>query len=358
MFTDRATDSLNDIKLKPKELLEFTEQLDSFISAEMTLDQSLEKLREIYEDGSPGKPATLLVAELQMQILSGKKFSEALATFPRTFSQFYVSMISASELTGNLAEILRHLRDYLQREDDLKSEVKGALTYPIILLILGLSVTVFLLISIVPQFESMFQSTGRTLPVYTQILLEVSRFVGSYRGLLLLVALVLAGKGMRHYLESEKGRLWWDTWILCVPLLGPLVRKVAVARFTLTLGILLKSKVDLLPTLSIAQGVVGNKILADAVGEASLRVNAGENMTPSLRGLFPLKAVQMLEVGEANTQLGEMSLSVAVRYEKEVRNQLKLVTSALEPILLVVLGGIVCFIALAIFLPMMSQPQF
>jgi general secretion pathway protein F len=351
-------DLVSDIKLKPKEVLDFTEQLDSFVSASMTLDQSLEKLREIYEEGSPDKPVTKMITEIQFQVVSGKKFSEALACFPRTFSRFFVSMIGAGELTGNLAEILHHLMDYLKREDELKSEVKGALTYPVVLVCLGLGVTTFLLISVVPRFEKMFQSVGQALPIYTQVLLSFSRFLTSVQGFIAACALAGAIYGCYRYLQTDAGRQLWDVWILRMPLLGDLMRKTAVARFTLTLGVLLKSQVEMISALAIGQGVVGNKVLEEALADAALRVNSGENMSPSLRGIFPLKAVQMLEVGEANAQLAEMSFSVALRYSKEVRDQLKIVTSVVEPLLLVVLGGMVCFIALAIFLPMMTQPQF
>lgn len=358
MVTNTFTESITVTRLKAREVLDFTEQLESFIGTDISLDQSLEKLREIYEEGNPERPITEIVGELRLQVIAGKKFSEALSKFPHTFSRFYLSMIEAGETTGNLAEILRHLTSYLKREDDLKARVKGALTYPVILVVLGIGVTMFLLVSVVPRFEQMFRESGQVLPVYTQIMLSVSSFLASYKGALMLLGVVAIFYGLLRYIRTETGRAWFDVWILKVPLIGPLVRKVAAARFTLLLGILLQNNVELLTALNIGKAVTGNKVLENTLTEASLRVNAGENMCPSLRGVFPLKAVQMLEVGEANARLADMSLSVANRYEKEVQDQLKVLTSVLEPMLLVILGGLICFIALAIFLPMISQPQF
>lgn len=346
------------LKLKAKDVLDFTEQLDSFISANITLDQSLEKLREIYEEGNPDKPVTRMVKELQFQVITGKKFSEALSSFPDTFPRFYLSMIEAGEVSGNLAEILQHLKEYLKRENELREEIKGAMIYPLIVITLAILVTIFLLTSIVPRFEKMLQSSGQDLPIYTKILVEISNFLTSYQGLLLTLGLILGFYGLKNYIKTPAGHRWFDGWILKIPLLGPLVQKSAVARFSLALGILLHSKVDMLTVLAIGEGVVGNKILEEAVSEATLRVNVGENMSPSLRNFFPLKAVQMLEVGENNAQLPEMALSVSARYEKEVKDQLKIMTSLLEPALLVILGAIVCFVALAIYLPMLNALQY
>mgnify|MGYP000843943728 CR=1 FL=1 len=353
-----STVNLHEVKLKPKEILDFTEQLDSFIAAEMPLEKSLEKLYEIYSESSPDKPITKIIGEVQFQLVAGKKFSEALALFPLSFSRFYTSMIHAGELTGNLAEILRHLNQYLKREDELKSEVKSALTYPTVLIILGLGVTTFLLISVVPRFEQMFEGVGQALPIYTELLISISRFLASTKGLMLAIAIAALVHLIRRYLKTDSGRSLFDCYILRVPLIGVLVQKVAVSRFTLTLGILLQNNVELLSALAIGKGVVGNKVYEDALGQAAWKVSAGENISTSLKNIFPLKAVQMIEVGEANSRLADMSLSVSNRYEKEVRNQLKIITSVIEPILLLVLGGMVCFIALAIFLPMMTQPQF
>lgn len=346
------------IKLKAKDVLDFTEQLDSFISANITLDQSLEKLREIYEEGSPDKPITRMVKELQLEVITGKKFSEALSSFPDTFSRFYINMIEAGELSGNLAEILQHLKEYLKREKDLREEIKAAMIYPLIVIALAILITIFLLTSIVPRFEKMLQSSGQDLPIYTSFLMEISNFLTSYKGLLLIIFWVLVFYSFRHYIKTPAGKRWFDAWLLKIPLFGTLVQKSAVARFSLSLGILLHSKVDMLTALAIGEGVVGNKILEDAVSEATLRVNVGENMSPSLRNFFPLKAVQMLEVGENNAQLPEMAISVATRYEKEVKSQLKIITSLLEPALLVILGAIVCFVALAIYLPMLNAIQY
>jgi general secretion pathway protein F len=332
------------------QLLQFTQELETLLAAGLPLDRSLSILGNLIE----GKEFTQVMRTLLEAVRAGNSLAAAMAEHPDVFPKLYINMIRAGESAGILDSTLRYLVDYLENSLALKEEVKSALIYPIILtLVAGLSLIV-LFVYVIPRFASMFNDVGQALPWITRMVLDSSEFLREY-GWVLLLLLVLGVGGVARYVATPAGKAEWDRFCLRLWLVGDLVRKFETSRFARTLSSLLRGGVPLLQALGTVQGVVGNRLLANAIGQVQVRVREGKGMARPLgeSGLFPPLALNMISVGEETGRLESMLANVAEHYDQEVKRTTKRLTAILGPALILgmalVIGVVVISMLLAIF---------
>ena len=293
------------------------------------------------------------IGDVARSIEAGSSFSEALAKHPRIFSPLFINMVRAGEVSGKLDEILRRLAVFAKSQAELREQLKTAMTYPVLLLVVGLGVMAFLVMGIIPKFMHIFLEAGVTLPLPTQLLYEASQWLRRY-GLILLGALLAAGIGLQRYARTPIGRRRLDTAVLAIPVIGDLARKAALSRFSRALETLLSSGVSILESLAIAEQTCGNTVIADACRTAQTSVRQGGTMTDALKvnAEFPPMVVQMVMVGESSGTLSQMLGEIAEHFDDLVRHGLKRATTLVEPVFLMVMGGMVAFIMASILLPL------
>ena len=337
-------------KISQPQLLQFTQELGTLLAAGLPLDRSLSILGNLVE----GEEFTKVMRTLLEAVRAGKSLAMAMTEHPDVFPKIYVNMIRAGESGGILEAVLRYLTEYMERSLALKEDIKSALIYPVILGgAAGLSLVV-LFIYVIPRFALIFKDVGQALPWITKVVIDFSEALTQYGWVLLLLLLVGAVGGL-FYLRTPEGRTEWDRLSLRIWLLGDLVRKFESARFARTLSALLKGGVPLLEALGTVQGVVGNRLLARAIGQVQVRVREGKGMARPLgeSGLFPALALNMIAVGEETGKLDAMLNEVAEHYDQEVKRTTKRLTSILEPALILgmglVIGVVVVSMLLAIF---------
>jgi general secretion pathway protein F len=330
------------------ELAAITRQFSTLVAAGLPLVEALGALSEQAE--RPVLARTL--AQVRQQVTEGSSLADALAQHPRLFASLYVNMVRAGEASGALHVVLERLADYTENQARLLGKVRSALTYPAIMLFLSATILFFLLSYVVPKVTRIFQETHQQLPLPTRFLLGVSDFVAQWWWLLLLA---LAGTvvGTMRWARTPSGRGRVDELMLALPYFGRLTQKLAVARFARTLSTLLASGIGLLPALDIVKSIVDNSVLTRAIERARDAIREGQSIAPPLResGLFPPLVVHMVAVGERSGQLEGMLGKAADTYDDEVENAVAALTTILEPIIIVFMGGVVLFIVLAILLP-------
>lgn len=332
--------------VKPRDLLVFTHEMSTLLAAGLPLDRSLSILADLSEN--PEMKA--VVADVLQSVQRGKSLAESLGQHPKVFAPLYVNMVRAGEVGGILDNVLARLRDYLESADELRAEVRSALIYPVILTLVAIGSVTILLTYVLPKFATIFSQAGQALPTSTRILLGLSDAMRGYWWLMLIV-LAAGVAGFVHWTRTEAGRLRWDGLKLRMVLLGDLLRKLSVARFARTLGTLLRSGVPMLQALDIVREVTGNVVLSRAIDQVKAGVRGGSGVSQPLTqtGVFPPLALQMISVGEETGKLDEMLVQVADYFDKEVRAQVKRLTSLLEPVLLLVGGVVVAFVVLSMF---------
>jgi general secretion pathway protein F len=332
--------------VRGRDLLIFTHEMSTLLAAGMPLDRSLSILTDLSERPEMKR----IVADVLQSVQRGKSLAEALAQHPTVFPPIYINMVKAGEIGGVLDHVLARLTEYLERANELRDEVRSAMVYPLILLFTAFISVTILLTYVLPKFGSIFAQAGHSLPFTARLLLGISDAMRSYWWAGLIV-IGLATAGIMHYIRTPAGRLNWDQLKLRLILLGDLTRKVAVARFARTLGTLLRSGVPMLQALEIVRDVVGNLVLASAIDQVKVGVRGGSGVAAPLNqsGVFPPLALQMISVGEETGKLDEMLIQVAEYFDKEVRQQVKRMTSLLEPALLLVGGVVVAFVVLSMF---------
>ena len=332
------------------QLLQFTQELQTLLSAGLPIDRSLSIMGNLIE----GKEFTQVMRTLLEAVRAGKSLAAAMGEHPEVFPKLYVNMIRAGESGGILDNTLRYLVDYLENSLALKEEVKAALVYPIILSVVAGASLIILFVYVIPRFASMFHDVGQALPWITRVVLGSSEFLTEH-GWVLLLLLVVAAAGCARYVSTPAGKAEWDRFCLRVFLVGDLVKKFETARFARTLSSLLKGGVPLLQALGTVQGVVSNRLLANAISEVQVRVREGKGMARPLgeSGLFPPLALNMIAVGEETGRLDGMLAEVAEHYDQEVKRTTKRLTSILGPVLILgmalVIGVVVISMLLAIF---------
>lgn len=334
-----------------QQLVLSTRQLATLIKAGMPL---LRTLRTISDQLDPGllRGAFSTVAS---DVEAGVKFSEALSRHPRHFPPFYVNMIRAGEVGGMLDEILKRLAELLDNQQRLRDRVRSALMYPAFVMLAAVAILVILMAFVVPTFLSLFSELGSALPLPTRILVIVSQT--ARRGWWLLVLLIgLGGFLTQAALNSPPGRAMYDRLTLHLPVFGSLIHRVLLARFARTLGTLLSSGVPILGALETVRATVTNAVLDEALQDVERSLKTGESLARpmELSGAFPPLVTRMVALGEETGQLDQMLVQLADSYEEEVEVQLNGLTQLLEPMLIVGVGGVVAFIVIAMFLPLLS----
>jgi len=335
-------------KVPPKALAIFTRQFSVMIDAGLPLVQCLEILGAQQDH----KGFQRIIESVRDDVEKGSTLQAALSKHPKAFNDLFVNMVGAGESGGILDIILQRLSGYIEKSVKLTAKVKSAMTYPIAIISIAIIVVIVIMVKVIPVFSAMYSGLGSKLPYPTQVCIAMSDAIINYWWLLL-GALVLIVVGLKQYYKVPAGHLQIDTLLLHVPVLGPVLRKVAVARFCRTLGTLISSGVPILEGMDITAKTAGNLVIQNAILKSKDAVEQGRNISTPLAEtkVFPPMVVQMVGVGEATGALDAMLAKVADFYEDEVDNAVASLTSLMEPIMISVLGGIVGFIVVAMYMP-------
>ncbi len=339
-------------RVRPAEVSIMTRQLSTLIGAGFPLVSAMDALMVQF----PSPALKKMVARVKDAVVEGSSFADALAGFPAVFPGLYINMVRVGETSGTLEIVLNRLADIMEKQEELKSRVVTAMIYPLLIMFVGLLILCFLFIYVIPNITSIFKDMHQSLPLPTQILMSTSEIFKSYWWLMFLLffgALV----GLRSMRKNVNGRRWMDQTILRLPMVGPLAGKLAAARFTRTLGSLLDNGVSMLPAMGIVKNVIGNVIIAEVVENAGTEVGKGQALSRTLDagGVFPPMAIQMIQVGEQSGNLEEMLGKVAEVFEREVETSIMRLTALLEPVMVLLMAGVVLFIILSIFLPILEM---
>ena len=337
------------VSISTKELAIFTRQFATMISAGLPLVQCLDILAKQSSKPSFGR----VITEVTREVEAGSTLSDALGRHKSVFDDLFRNMVAAGEAGGVLDDILARLAEYIEKADALKRKVQGAMVYPAVVLTVALGATAFMLIFIIPTFAKMFMDFGGELPLPTKIVLMASNFLMHFWWAMLL-AIFGAVVGLQRFYATENGHRTIDGLMIKMPVLGDVLLKGAVARFTRTLGTLIASGVPILSGLEITARTAGNKVIAEAIMSARASIREGETVAAPLKasGVFPPMVTQMISVGEQTGALDEMLKKIAVFYEAEVDTAVDTMTSIIEPIMIVIMGGIVGGMVVAMYLPM------
>lgn len=337
--------------VKPKDLQIFTRQLSTLLSSGVPIMQAMDTLAQ----GSRSRGLNFALMAIVADISRGRRLGDSLAEHPRVFDRFYVNMVRAGEESGNLDQILIRLSEYIEKSVKIKGKIKGAMVYPLVILTVALGVVVMLLVFVIPKFQSLFANSGTELPALTKLVVAMSKFVIHY-WYIMISAVVGGVYGIMSYYKSEAGRPVCDSFLIEVPFIGDLIQKGAVARFTRTLSTLLGSGVGILEALDISSRVVENAVVERAIIRSKESISEGKSLTVPLakEKYIPHMVTQMIGVGEQTGNLDQMLSKVADFYEDEVDVAVTALTSILEPVMMVVLGGIVAFFVIAMYLPIFN----
>ena len=333
----------------------FTRQFEVLMDATIPYDKALQLIIEQTEDVGFKE----ILAEVRARVVEGGSLADALQLYPKIFPEMYVSMIRSGENSGNLGTILKRLADYYETQERLRGRLKSAMIYPAFMLVFSLLVVVFMVTYIVPKITQIFASKGTLLPLPTRILMGLSDFmVNSWY--LVLIGLIILIFGFLAFLRSEFGKKVLQQLQLKAPLIGPLMQKVLIARFCQTLGTLLGSGVDLKTALEISRHVVVNQLLIEQLNKMIIEVNnKGIPLSAAMgrTGYFPDYVQHVVAIGEEAARVDELLERVANRMQEEVSRLLEGLTALLQPTMIVLMGGIVGFIALSVLLPMLNMNQ-
>ena len=335
-------------KVKDKEMAIFTRQFSTMIDAGLPLVQCLNILAE----QSESKTLRSVTGQVARHVEAGSTLADALRRHPRTFDDLFTNLVEVGEAGGILDVVLQRLAAYIEKAAALKRKVKAAMVYPCAIIGVAMLVVIFMLTFVIPTFAQMFKDLGADLPLPTKIVMVLSDFVRSYI-LLIIAGMIGAVMALRSYYRTEGGRATIDALMLKLPVFGTLVRKVAVARFTRTLGTLVQSGVPILDGLRITARTAGNKVVEKAVLQCRAAVTEGKTLADPLRtsGVFPPMVTQMISVGEQTGALDAMLSKIADFYDDEVDTAVSTLTSLLEPIMIVFLGVVVGGLVVAMYLP-------
>jgi len=332
-----------------------TRQLATLVGAGIPLVDSLVALIDQVENSS----FKSVWADVKQKVNEGASFGDALGAHPRVFTNLYINMVRAGESSGALEVVLNRLADFTESQAELKGKLVGMMIYPVIMMCMASAVTGVLFVFVIPKIAKIFESQKVALPLPTQLMIMASTILKDY-WFVLLPSLVLAAWGFRRFIDSKRGRPWWDKFVLTAPLFGSLVRMIAVARFCKTLGTLLGSGVPLLASFDIVKNVVQNTVLLGVIETARDAVKEGDSIAAPLKrsGEFPPIVTHMIAIGERSGQLEPMLNNVARSYEVQVDARLRAMTSVLEPVMIIFMGLVVMFIVMSILVPMLQISSF
>jgi general secretion pathway protein F len=338
-------------RVRRKDLLVFTHELHTLVKSGIPLDRSLAVLGKLAESAALAE----VIQNVLKSVKGGKSFSEALGEYPEVFPKVYVNMVHAGEVGGVLEDILGRLTAFLETSENLRSYVVGALIYPALLSVVAVGSVTILTLFVVPRFAGVFRDMGVPLPLPMAVLKGLSDMLSSYWWLIL-TAVILIAYYLKRYRSSPEGRLSWDRWLLRLPLWGPVVRKIEVARFSRTLGTLLHSGVPLLQGMNIVREILSNQGIATTIEPIRNGIKKGEGISQPMRqsGVFPPLAMHLIEVGEESGKLDAMLIQVAEVYDGEVRSAIKNLIAFFEPALILVMGIVIGTIVVSMLLAIFS----
>ncbi len=336
------------------DLVVFTRQLATMIDAGLAMVQSLQALA----DQTTNKVMRDTIKDICTRVEGGDSFSEALSKHPKTFNKLYVCMVGAGERGGLLSEILSRLATYLENTAKLRKKVKSAMMYPVAVTVIAIGITIFLLVKVVPVFGDVYSGFGSALPAPTQMLINVSKFVQSYL-LLVLGAGGAAVYGWLAWLKTPKGREFWDSTRIRLPIFGVIAHKICLARFTRTLASLIRSGVPILEVLQIVSNTVGNVVMEKAIRASASDIERGEGISAALgkHPVFPVMIIRMVTAGEQTGKIENMLERISDFLDDEIETTLSGLTSLIEPLLIVFLGVTVGGIAICMFLPIFKMSE-
>ena len=329
-------------------MIVLSRQLATLISAGVPFLASFDALVE--QTGNPKLREIIL--KVRRDVEGGSSFSDALSKYPLVFSPLYVSMVRAGEAGGVLDEILDRLASLAEHEAETRARIKSATRYPLIVVTTLIVAIAILVTWVIPKFAILYSNFKIVLPLPTRVLIGVNTIVHQF-GLLILLVSVLLVFGMRRYIRTYKGRLFWDRFKLKLPVFGPIFLKVALSRFARVFGTLSRSGLPVLQTLEIVSNTVGNVVISRVVDNIRDAAREGRGVVQPMRvsGIFPATIIQMVAIGEETGRMDEMLGKVSEYYDRQVDYSIRNLSSSLEPVLLVVIGGVILFLALAVFMP-------
>jgi len=339
-------------KVTKKDLVVFTRQFSTMIDAGLPLVQGLTILAEQSENPT----FKAILKEITKDVEGGSTLAEAMKKHPKIFDSLFVNLVAAGEVGGILDTILRRLAQFIEKAEKLKSQIKGAMTYPIVVMAIAVLVIAVILVFVIPVFEDMFKSFGSALPAPTQLVVNMSRFLkGNIHWVLLALGALIYG--FKWYRDTAAGRKQTDTFFLKLPIFGNLLKKTAVARFTRTLGTMISSGVPILDALEIVAKTAGNVVIEEIIYEVRGSIAEGQTIAEPLseNDIFPGMVIQMIAVGEATGALDSMLEKIADFYDEEVDAAVSALTSMLEPLLMLFLGGSIGGLVIAMYLPIFGM---
>jgi general secretion pathway protein F len=342
-------------RIRLSDVAVMTRQLSTLLGAGLPLVPSLTVL--IAQTRQPLLKTVL--AQIKDSVNEGNSLTVSMTAFPKIFPPFYINMARAGEASGTLNTILERLADYYENQQALKTKIRSALAYPVLMFFIGGAVLLFLVSFVVPNITKIFQDMNQGLPAITVFLIAVSGFLKSFWWMVVGGA-VVAALALRHVIrKTDWGQYGWDRFKLALPFLGTISQKMAVARFSRTLGTLLKSDVPLLNSLDIVSSIVNNRLIADEVRKTAHDVEEGQPLSAPLArsGLFPPMTIELVAVGEQSGTLEKMLFRIADAYEREVEADILILTSLLEPVMILSMGLLVGFIVVSILLPIFEMNQ-
>lgn len=341
-------------KAKVSDVANMTRQLSTLINANIPLVDALSALVEQIEH--PLLKSAL--SEIREKVREGARLADAMRAYPNIFGDLYINMVHAGEVSGALDTVLLRLADFTEGQARLNSKVKGALTYPLVMGVVGIALMGFLLVFVVPKIVKIFEDTKATLPLPTRVLVGLSGFVQHYWYLVIIVGVGIYF-AFKKYKAKPKGRRVFDKMTLKMPIFGDMFRMIAVSRFCRTLSTLMAAGVQLMPSLDIVKGIVDNMILSEVIEETRNSVKEGESIAEPLKrsGQFPPLVTHMIAIGEKTGELETMLEKVANTYDDQVDTKVSTLTTLLEPLMIVVMGGVVAAIVLSILLPILKLNQ-
>lgn len=338
-------------RVKTQDIATMTSQMSVLMSAGIPMVEALSAL--IDQTENPMLKSAL--TELREQVNQGSTLAKAMKAHPKLFNNLYINMVAAGESSGALDVVMRRLAEYTEKSVKLKGQVLQAMMYPVLMGGVSTLIVIGLFVGVIPRIARIFDSFGEGLPLITQVVLWISEFMQGWWWAIIMVA-GLAFYGARRWVNTPKGRAKFDRWSLTFPIFGRVNRLVAVSRFCRTLSTLLSSGVPILTAVNIVKNVVGNTVLQDAIDKAGINIREGQSIAGPLKdsGQFPPLVTHMIAIGEKTGDLEPMLLKVADNYDDEVESTLAGLTTLLEPMLIIFLGGVVVLVALSVLLPMLN----
>lgn len=338
-----------------EELALMTRQLATLTKAKIQIVESLGALM----DQTESEKLRVILSEVRGKVNEGVSLAAAFSEYPKVFDNVYVNMVEAGEQSGNLEVVLLRLADFTESQMKLKNRIKGAITYPVVMVVIGFIMFGVIFTVVIPKITKIFKSTGKTVPWMTQFCMDISDLFINYWWLMI-IGSIFSYYSFKKYIHTKKGESWWHKIILKMPIVGELSTMINVSRFCSTLATLLNSGVPILTALQIVRNLVANVHMAHAVDEARIQIREGGSMSTPLKnsGLYPTMVTHMINLGEKSGELEPMLQIVSENYEDQVNNKLNGLTSVLEPIMMVVMGLAVGFVVFAVVIPMMDLNSF